>query len=278
MDMLDFTTPSWDFEPITRPVYDHAGRKIDGYIEVVNGTTDQHLGLHTESYRPVPNRQLVEQFEKAVRESNVSDDFQIKVTDIDNGKRLQVEAFFPGVTIQPRVGDITAYQAFGRNSFDGSWSLSNEMMGKRLVCTNGMVIASPLARYIQKHTANVNVDGIAGRMSGCLNVFLGLEDEYRELIETPVSTPQAERIFKALCPAPVAKDGSNWNQTQVEQLRQNYRADSRNLGANAYALLNAITYWSTHTQGYKRPEATRVTREAAVARLLSSNKWKELTA
>jgi len=60
------------------------------------------------------------------------------------------------------------------------------------------------------------------------------------------------------------------NQRQWDTLHAQWGREARELGFNQYALFNALTYWSSHTQDLRNPEVTRRNREDLVLRALGN--------
>ena len=69
-----------------------------------------------------------------------------------------------------------------------------------------------------------------------------------------------------------------YNVTQVEALLKQYDAEATTLGRTKWALYNALTYWSTHTDHLDRGHTIAKDRETLVAKALTTNDWQMLVA
>jgi hypothetical protein len=63
------------------------------------------------------------------------------------------------------------------------------------------------------------------------------------------------------------------NEKQLENLLSLWHIDKRQLGSNQWALYNAMTYWSSHTEDSRNPSNTRYIREGLVSAALQSKHW-----
>ena len=67
-----------------------------------------------------------------------------------------------------------------------------------------------------------------------------------------------------------------WVMFRLEELLKQYDRESKTLGHTKWALYNALTYWSTHTDQLQKPEITRKRREDDVAKAIATAEWAEL--
>ena len=130
-----------------------------------------------------------------------------------------------------------------------------------------------------KHTTNVNIQSITDRVKTGLDFFRDSSLEYYQWSKTPLANDSVQRFLEqTLCKT--FKRSSNsipFNVTRTETLLEGFDRESRTLGNTKWALYNALTYWSTHTDG-ERGHAIRKRREDEVAKALGSKQWQELVA
>ena len=72
------------------------------------------------------------------------------------------------------------------------------------------------------------------------------------------------------------------NETKLDKLMGLYNNESIKLGQNKWALYNALTYWSSHTEDANHPHRAEVLRHAEVSKAIQTSRWnglgvKELT-
>ena len=276
--MFDIATNDWDFPVELQPVFDARGIEIDGTSAVVR--TDNHnvLGVHGSRYRLVPNSTIVESVIDAVKEANLSRDYDLKFYTADGGAKMRGEIMFNDLTVQPSVGDYVRFRVSFFNSYDGSWSFQANAEGLRLWCLNGCTTPDAVARSKFKHTQSINIEGTADKIGQGLNAFMQSPELWREWMRVQVSDEMAETFFKHTLAKSFTRqiNTTKTNEKQLENLLGIWRNEKRELGANKWALYNAMTYWSSHTSDLKNPEVSRRNREDQIARTMSSNKWMEI--
>lgn len=254
----------WNFPIEKQPIYDQHGLEIPGQCCIMRTDTNTVMGVHGSRYTPITHADTVQIIEDAARSAKLSEDMQLKVITADGGRRLRVEALFPSINIEPKLNDISSFRSSGFNSYDGSWSFGTLAQAMRLICTNGMEIPDKGARYRMKHTTNINIEGISANMNRAVEAFFKQEDRWKHMIERSVTASEVKAFldnFSALGPRRINE--RKWNAVHACWTRERSA-----LGHNQYALFNALTYWSTHTDG-RQPEITRRNRENEVLHALA---------
>lgn len=276
--MFDTIQSDWDFPVESQPIYDQRGEPIQGSQAVVRTDTGDVLGVHGSRYRILSNDDVVNSVMDAVKKADITSDYSLDIKVIDGGRKLRGYVNFPDITIEPRVGDITHYRVSFTNSYDASWSFSQSAEGMRLACLNGMVLPQAVARSRYKHTTSISVDGAAAKTVNGMLMFTNQREEWASWAETSVSSRSAEWFFKAtVARAPSRQQLKvKTNERQLENLLQIWNGEANTLGLNKWALFNAMTYWSTHTDGLRNPDVARYNREAAVAKAMGSSEWYNL--
>jgi len=255
-----------DFPVETQPVFDQLGNEIQGSKCVVRTDTNAVLGVHGSRYHLVKHSDIVDRVYDAVQTANISQDFQLKFSLADNGAKMRGDIIFPNITIAPKVGDISQFRVSFTNSYDASWSFSMMANALRLVCTNGMVTPNAYAHSKYKHTMNINIEGAANKVRLGLDGFFNEESNWKAWQQVYVSDEMAEKFFKAtIAKAPSRQViAQKSNEKQLESLLSIWAYEKSVLGPNKWALYNAMTYWSTHTNDLKNPIVARQRREDQV--------------
>lgn len=276
--MLDFSSATWNFPVDTAPVYDVHGNKIDGYLSVVDTSRERTLAVHSDSYSLVPHSDVVEAIDAAVRSMNISSDMDVKIIDVDSGKKLRGQILFNDLVVEPDVGDYVAFSVNFFNSYDGSWSFGIEGQGHRLWCKNGCTTADTAARSRFKHTKNISVDAAVGQIARSLEIFHTMPEIWRDWMRTSVRPDDASLFFErtvAKAPSTYLND-SKVNAKQHEALMRLFDSNASHLGANKWALYNTLTEWASHPHESKSPEITRRNREGQIASAMASAAWHRL--
>lgn len=273
--MLDTFT----FFPVElQPIFDQHGNEIDGNKCVMRTDTNEVLGVHGSRYKLVKHEDIIERVYDAVKEANITSDFQIKYNYADNGAKLRGEVNFPDLTIEPKVGDISNFKVTFLNSYDASWSFQMAANALRLLCSNGMVRPEPTAKTRFKHTLNINVQGAADKVRLGVEGFMQEESKWAAWSRIQVDDYMAELFFKhTLAKAPSKQMLKHkQNDRQLEKLLGIWQNEKAALGPNKWALYNAMTYWSTHTNDTKNPLVAQQQREEKVMQAMNDSRFTHL--
>jgi len=276
--MLDFTRHDYQFPVEQQPVFDQLGNPIDGSQAVVRTDTNEVLGVHGSRYRVLSHDDVVNSVMDAVKESNLTTDYDMNVTVIEGGRKLRGEILFNNLVVEPEVGDYVKFRVSFFNSYDGSWSFSQAADGFRLWCLNGCTTPMGTARSNFKHTQSINVEGSAKKIVEGLDTFMNNRELWQQWMQTPVNDYMAEAFFKhTIARAPSKQQLQHKaNEKQLEKLLGIWSDERKALGPNKWALYNAMTYWASHTQELRNPEVARRNREDSIAKAMKHNRWDQL--
>ena len=286
--MLDFTEAynknpeknDWNFKILEEPVIGSiSGKPIDGYKRLYREDTGCHLGFHRNSYTVIHNDTVVESIIDAVKSSNLSSDYRVKIDSHQNGKKLKGEIIFDDIILQPQKDDTIKFRISFFNSYDGSWAFQQQVDGIRLVCTNGMTMADTIAKTWAKHTQHVNIEGSAAKIVSGYESFKNQKPVYDLYRRTKICMHDAEIFYtKYLVQDYKTKTTLNnsHNKKQLENLLKQTEIEFNQLGRNQWAAFNAMTHWSSHTDMLKNPVVAERNRNQKVAAAIQTVHWKNL--
>ena len=269
--MLDFQSNSYNFPVEEQPVYTQEGELIPDHKCIVRTDTGKTLGLHGSRYRMIPHDDVVNSILDGVKASNLTSDYEVSVDVIEGGRKLRGEIIFPDLVQQPAVGDYVQFRVSFFNSYDGSWSFSQQANGLRLWCLNGCTTADAIAKSRFKHTASVNVDGSAAKIIGGAEHFMGRSKQWQSWMQTRLNNDQVEQFFRSTICKVVTKQQqvTKTNEKQLENLISGWDREKVDLGWNKWALYNCLTHWATHTNDLKSPQIARYNREIAISNAMN---------
>jgi len=269
--MLDFQSNSYNFPVEEQPVYTQEGELIPDHKCIVRTDTGKTLGLHGSRYRMIPHDDVVNSILDGVKASNLTSDYEVSVDVIEDGRKLRGEIIFPDLVQQPAVGDYVQFRVSFFNSYDGSWSFSQQANGLRLWCLNGCTTPDAIARSRFKHTASVNVDGSAAKIIGGAEHFMGRSKQWQSWMQTRLNNDQVEQFFRSTICKVVTKQQqvTKTNEKQLENLISGWDREKVDLGWNKWALYNCLTHWATHTNDLKSPQIARYNREIAISNAMN---------
>ena len=269
--MLDFQSNSYNFPVEEQPVFTQDGELIPDHKCIVRTDTGKTLGLHGSRYRMIPHDDVVNSILDGVKASKLTSDYEVNVDVIEDGRKLRGEIIFPDLVQQPAVGDYVQFRVSFFNSYDGSWSFSQQANGLRLWCLNGCTTPDAIAKSRFKHTASVNVDGSAAKIIGGAEHFMGRSKEWQSWMQTRLNNDQVEQFFRSTICKVVTKQQqvTKTNEKQLENLISGWDREKVDLGWNKWALYNCLTHWATHTNDLKSPQIARYNREIAISNAMN---------
>jgi len=269
--MLDFQSNSYNFPVEEQPVYTQEGELIPDHKCIVRTDTGKTLGLHGSRYRMIPHDDVVNSILDGVKASNLTSDYEVNVDVIEDGRKLRGEIIFPDLVQQPAVGDYVQFRVSFFNSYDGSWSFSQQANGLRLWCLNGCTTPDAIARSRFKHTTSVNVDGSAAKIINGAEHFMGRSKQWQSWMQTRLNNDQVEQFFRSTICKVVTKQQqvTKTNEKQLENLISGWDREKVDLGWNKWALYNCLTHWATHTNDLKSPQIARYNREIAISNAMN---------
>tara|TARA_R100000935_G_scaffold8159_3_gene17109 strand:- start:5314 stop:6162 length:849 start_codon:yes stop_codon:yes gene_type:complete len=273
--MLDFNSEDYNFPVELQPVFTEEGNEIQNHKCVVRTDTGDTLGLHGNQYRIIPHDDVVNSIIDGVNAANLSTDYEVNVSVIDNGRKIRGEIVFGDIIQQPSVGDIIKYRISFFNSYDGSWAFAQQANALRLWCLNGCTTPDLIARSRFKHTASVDVLGSADKVISGADHFMNRAEEWQSWMKSQLNDDQAENFFRStLCKVTTKqKQVEKTNERQLENLISGWQDEVRLLGRNKWALYNCLTSWATHTNDLRAPHVARYNREAAISNAMRHNLW-----
>ena len=273
--MLDFNSEEYNFPVELQPVFTEEGNEIQNHKCVVRTDTGDTLGLHGNQYRIIPHDDVVNSIIDGVKAANLSTDYEVNVSVIDNGRKIRGEIVFGDIIQQPSVGDIIKYRISFFNSYDGSWAFAQQANALRLWCLNGCTTPDLIARSRFKHTASVDVLGSADKVISGADHFMNRAEEWQSWMKSQLNDDQAENFFRStLCKVTTKqKQVEKTNERQLENLISGWQDEIRLLGRNKWALYNCLTSWATHTNDLRAPHVARYNREAAISNAMRHNLW-----
>ena len=263
----------WDFPVHEEIMQTKSGIEIPATMQkaIIRSDTNQPLATVGKKYTIVKHQDVVKSIRDAISKANISKDFTENIEVFDSGKRIRGSMLFNDMTIEPMVGDYIKFQVLFYNSYDGTWSFSVAGMGYRLFCKNGCADKHSIAKTVNKHTANINIKASAKQIERSADSFTNNIVWYKQMSQAKMTDAEAEIFFKRnMCRAYTKTSEEKINKKRLEKLMGFWIDNKRQVGANKWALYNACTYWSTHTNDVKNPEVVRNEREKIVAKAVKS--------
>ena len=256
-EALELAGLDWQVE--SRNIYSGTGAMIPGYRANVRSTDDAVLGVVSDRYKVVQNRDAFS-FTDALLGEGVTYE---TAGSLQGGKKIWLLAKLPEKYV---IGEdeITPYLVF-MNTHDGTGSIKVAMTPIRVVCQNTLNLALETA---QRSWAVKHIGEPTQRLQDARNTLFYASSYMREL-ESCVEELSAKKLadqqvydyINALFPLiPNASEQQRKNVLKLkEDLKERYfeAPDLQHVGKNAYRFVNAVSDFATHARPLRMSENYR---------------------
>lgn len=235
-----------DWEVLPRPVMVN-GTVVPGYQANVRSTNGQVLGITSDSYKIVQNREAF-----AFTDMLLGDGVRYETAgSLANGQRVWMSARLPRTLILD--DEIDPFLVF-TNSHNGKGAVKVCVTPVRVVCQNTLNLALQNANraWTTIHMGNME-DKLeeAKRTLGFAQEYINQFKKYAlTLVKTKVTDQTVTEFIEELLPIP--EDAGLKRQDNIETLRADLRAryydapDLKKYRGTAWALVNAVSDFATH--------------------------------
>ena len=268
-DAIKLAELDWDVIPM--PIYDQFGREIRGYKINQRSTDNKNLGVVTDRYKIVQNREAFAFTDALLGEGVVYE----TAGSLASGKRVWMLARMENTTLAEE--NIDPYLVF-TNSHDGTGAVRVAISPIRVVCQNTLNLALNNAsrHWSCAHKGDIQskLDDARFTLSNAANYMTALEEEFGELKLKRVTEDQVRNMtetllqleFKDLFKKAVASGNivdfkEAARQKKFEEKIDRKRTDILNLyfekpdlretPHTAFRFVNAVSDYATHTNDHK---------------------------
>lgn len=259
-----------DWDVIQKDIYTEDGLLVPGFKANLRDTDNQILGVVTERYRIIQNREAFA-FTDALLGEGVTYE---TAGSLQKGKRTWILAKLPQRYII-RGDEITPYLVF-MNSHDGTGAIKAAMTPIRVVCQNTLNLALNTAK--RSWSAN-HMGNIQGKLEDAKNTLLYADSYMKELGKTieelnqfKMSDRKVMEYIDALFPdreEMSTQQKKNRNRLKEDlKLRYFEAPDLKEVGKNGYRFINAVSDFATHAKPLRE---TAGYRENLFARTVDGN-------
>lgn len=236
-----------DWEVQQQDVVLESGLLVPGYKVNVRDTDQSVLGIVSDRYRVVQNRDAF-----AFTDNLIGGEVRYETAgSLSGGKKVWMLARMPETTV---AGDDTEIYMCFSNSHDGSGAIRVCMTPIRVVCNNTLNLALRSAKrsWSVRHTGSIERKLHEARM--CLEMgeeYMYHLDAYaQELANTTVTDEEIRRILTELFPLDEAK-ASKRERENVRKLKDEYMVcwfapDIAKFRNTAWGAINAMSDMITH--------------------------------
>jgi len=292
-------------------------KKADRRKVVIRSDTGEYIGNHSTKYKTLPHIDLYKPYTDKLLDSNFMNIENIEVIDQtwDNGAKARRTIHFLDHETEVSTGDKVALRTDIFNSLDGAWAFQTFTGAFRSLCLNTLVFGGQKFYHEhRKHTSGLNISSALSKITSTLDMFTNQTEQFKVWNETLLNDKDIVKLLaNTICYKPsktveIIKDldenqavkhgvidSKNVNTRLSDYLLYRYEKERSSLGSTLWALYNAVTHWSTHTDenyekindkgkvieismGRKGSQKANVQkdREIAVRNMLDSHHWQEL--
>lgn len=259
-----------DWPVLLKSIQTEDGIHIPGYQSNIRATDGKVLGVVSDRYRIVQNKEAFE-FTNTLLGEGVCYETAGSLFD---GKKIWVLARLPEK--YTFVGDqIVPYLVF-TNSHDGMNGVKVAMTPIRVVCNNTLNLALSTAQRIwsTKHTGDMDLklqdakDTLFMAQDHMDRLGIGIE----ELSRIKLRDEKVVELLEELLP--IKADASETQERNIQKLRNDisfrylYAPDLKNVEKNGYRFINAVSDFATHAKPLRE---TRNYRENLFAKTMDGN-------
>lgn len=243
-----------DWQVLQKDIYTEGRIQVPGYKANVRDSDGQVLGVVTDRYRVVQNREAFA-FTDALLGKGVRYE---TAGSLQKGKKVWMLARLPKEYII--TGErISPYLVFS-NTHDGSGAVRVAVTPIRVVCNNTLNLALNTAKrsWSMVHTGDIRekIQEAADTLFRAEEYMDKLGREIEELRNIDLTDLQVEEYIEILLPMekePTPAQGRNTLRLRRDMEQRYYDApDLQKVGSNAYRFINAVSDFATHSSPLRR--------------------------
>lgn len=248
------TAAGLDWNVVQEPIYTEMEELIDGYKANVRDSDRKVLGMVTDRYKVIQNRDAFAFTDRLLGEGVRYE----TAGSLLGGKRVWLLAHLPHEYII--AGErISPYLLFS-NTHDGSGAIKVALTPVRVVCNNTLNLA---LRTAKRSWSMIHTGDIKGKMKEARDtLFMAqtymdeLGKEFEHLRQKKMTEKEVLGYIKLLLP--IEEDATLQQKRNTKRLREDMKKryfeapDLKDLGNNAYRFINAVSDFATHAEPLRK--------------------------
>ena len=275
---------------------------------IIRSDTGEFIGNHSERYKTIPHYMLYKRHAEKVQKVIPSANLEIIDQTWDNGAKARRTIHFLDHTTKVKDGDLVNLRSDVFNSLDGAWAFQTFTGAYRSLCLNTLVFGGQsMYQEKRKHTGGLSISGALSKIGNSIEMFANQSEKFKKWSNTKLKDKQVAHVLGQTVCYKKSKtielqdlktgdiDLRNTNTRLSDYLLYRYEQEQGKLGKTLWALYNAVTHWSTHTDetfekvndkgnvveiAMGRKGSSKATvqkeREIKVREMLDSPYWKQL--
>ena len=265
-----------DFEINTSPLF-YVGNDgsycVSSKKAIYRVDNNAELGVHGSKYKAVAPKHMIDAARKIILRSDLHTDGIIEtIRTSHNGSRTFVKYDLPAHNYITPDGDTAHLNLLAITSFDSSWPFMISVAATQRACTNLQVFtAGEIAVYKSKHTLGLDIERGSRIIIKALHTFESQKEIWARWNNTIISTEKAFELFVDVAGCRNSVNKVRENDTNLSALgvinslpRKNKSLEYmfrlynevyiKRLGANLWAVYNAMTDWASHAPASQKSQ------------------------
>lgn len=249
--LLDKTGLNWSVR--TESIQTESGIVIPKSMGIIREDTNTVIGLHTESYHPYQNEQMMELLYRVTKTSGHELLEVHSGGTFKNGGRVYVQ--LKSNDLKLGMDKIEGYIT-GINSFDGSTSLGFGPSNKTISCQNTFFgVYKGLEKVRHTKSLEIKVEEICRRIDGVIEEEKQIFDNIVKLSETRFDDVIKDSVLRKLFDIDKVvdiRDDESLSTVKRNQLSRYYidlNGELQQKGDNLWGLFSGVTKYTTHSLG-----------------------------
>jgi len=283
-DLNDMSLFDFGVEPVNMHYYHNdTEHKIDGKMAVIRSDNGAFMGNHSKKYKLVPHIDLYRKHTEKLLGADIGKS-NVQVIDQlwDGGAKTRRTVHFLDHTMKVKDGDEVTLRSDIFNSIDGAWSFQTFTGAYRSLCLNTLVFGGQKFYHERrKHTSGLSVNSALAKISSTLDVFTNQTEKFQQWSNAKITDKQvALFLAHSICKKKsktvetlgdiadsTTIDTKLVNTVLSDYLMYRYEQEQPSLGKTIWALYNALTHWSTHTdESYEKLNSKGEMKEVSMGR------------
>ena len=248
-EMIEAAHLDWEVE--TQPIFDNDGRHIPGYATTIRSDTGLHLGVMSDSYRVVQNREAFQFLDSLLQDGILKYE---SAGALRGGRTVWVLARMPSIDTVADGDELQRYILW-LNSHDAAGSLFAIPTSVRVVCANTAALAIRGQQGI-RHVGDMDTKLRQAHwlLSQADERFTDFRDKAKLLAQARYTKEQATEYISTLVPTPLKEGRSTTiHNRKVDAIRKALRSERNQFPAirgTFWSLYNSVSEAVDHGQFY----------------------------
>ena len=222
--------------------------------------TEEPIAVHGKRYKPVQYPDMIGKTRDMLERSNLDcDSIKETIQVSPNGGMCLAQYTLPATSFKTPDNDYGSAKVLALSSFNGVWSFILSLALEQWACLNKQImINNPASIYKARHTNKLNIDAGVNMLGKTADILENEIELWHDLYNTQVTIFDVLDAFTKVAnytgdKGDLLQDLRDYGKpVNIKNKTLTYLYDAYNntykprMGANRWAVYNAITDWGTH--------------------------------